>query len=104
GEETTLAARGRHDPCVLPRAVPIVEAMAALVLCDHALRQRAIAMPRNAFTSCWLDALADRVRFLRGGVASLRSYPRISAWSAPPIDARRRGNRCLRCRLFPRQS
>jgi chorismate synthase len=43
GEETTVAARGRHDPCVLPRAVPIVEAMAALVLCDHALRQRTIA-------------------------------------------------------------
>jgi chorismate synthase len=41
-EETALTARGRHDPCVLPRAVPIVEAMAALVLCDHALRQRAI--------------------------------------------------------------
>ena len=41
-KQTTLAARGRHDPCVLPRAVPIVEAMAALVLCDHALRQRAI--------------------------------------------------------------
>jgi chorismate synthase len=42
-EETKLAARGRHDPCVLPRAVPMVEAMAALVLCDHALRQRAIS-------------------------------------------------------------
>lgn len=42
GEPTTVAARGRHDPCVLPRAVPMVEAMAALVLCDHALRQRAI--------------------------------------------------------------
>jgi chorismate synthase len=42
GEATTLSARGRHDPCVLPRAVPIVEAMTALVLCDHALRQRAI--------------------------------------------------------------
>jgi chorismate synthase len=42
-EETSLAARGRHDPCVLPRAVPIVEAMASLVLCDHALRQRAVA-------------------------------------------------------------
>jgi chorismate synthase len=41
-EQTRLAARGRHDPCVLPRAVPIVEAMAALVLTDHALRQRAI--------------------------------------------------------------
>lgn len=41
-KESELAARGRHDPCVLPRAVPIVEAMTALVLCDHALRQRAI--------------------------------------------------------------
>jgi chorismate synthase len=38
---TTLAGRGRHDPCVLPRAVPIVEAMTALVLVDHALRQKA---------------------------------------------------------------
>ncbi len=42
-EQTNLAAHGRHDPCVLPRAVPMVEAMAALVLCDHALRQRAIS-------------------------------------------------------------
>jgi chorismate synthase len=41
-QQSELAARGRHDPCVLPRAVPIVEAMAALVLCDHALRHRAI--------------------------------------------------------------
>src|SRR5271170_2359323 len=40
GEATELQARGRHDPCVLPRAVPMVEAMAALVLADHALRQR----------------------------------------------------------------
>ena len=44
-KETRLSARGRHDPCVLPRAVPIVEAMAAIVLCDHALRQRAIIDP-----------------------------------------------------------
>ena len=43
GQETDLAARGRHDPCVLPRAVPMVEAMAALVLVDHALRQRAVS-------------------------------------------------------------
>jgi chorismate synthase len=41
GTDTELAARGRHDPCVLPRAVPIVEAMTWLVLCEHALRQRA---------------------------------------------------------------
>ncbi|HEX4708309.1 MAG TPA: chorismate synthase [Candidatus Udaeobacter sp.] len=43
-QKSELAARGRHDPCVLPRAVPIVEAMTALVLCDHALRQRAISV------------------------------------------------------------
>jgi len=41
GQETTLKGRGRHDPCVLPRAVPMVEAMAALVLVDHAMRHRA---------------------------------------------------------------
>jgi chorismate synthase len=42
-EDDELQGRGRHDPCVLPRAVPIVEAMAALVLADHALRHAAIA-------------------------------------------------------------
>ena len=40
GNPTTIEGRGRHDPCVLPRAVPMVEAMVALVLMDHALRQR----------------------------------------------------------------
>ena len=44
-EPVALEAQGRHDPCVLPRAVPMVEAMVALVLCDHLLRQRAIATP-----------------------------------------------------------
>ncbi len=41
GREVMLEGRGRHDPCVLPRAVPVVEAMAALVLADMALRQEA---------------------------------------------------------------
>ncbi len=41
GEETSLAAKGRHDPCVLPRAVPMVEAMVALVLCDRLLYNQA---------------------------------------------------------------
>jgi len=40
GRDTTIKGRGRHDPCVLPRAVPIVEAMFALVLADHFMRQR----------------------------------------------------------------
>lgn len=40
GESVEVVGKGRHDPCVVPRAVPIVEAMAALVICDHLLRQR----------------------------------------------------------------
>ena len=39
-QEVTYQAKGRHDPCVLPRAVPIVEAMVALTLCDQMLRER----------------------------------------------------------------
>lgn len=45
--EVRLRGKGRHDPCVLPRAVPVVEAMAWVVLCDHLLRQQSVAcMPR----------------------------------------------------------
>ena len=40
GKSTTVSGKGRHDPCVVPRAVPIVEAMTALVLADHLLRNR----------------------------------------------------------------
>ncbi|MGH0033352.1 MAG: chorismate synthase [Myxococcota bacterium] len=42
GQAATLEAQGRHDPCVLPRAVPMVEAMVCLVLADHWLRQRSV--------------------------------------------------------------
>jgi chorismate synthase len=45
GEAVEMTGKGRHDPCVLPRAVPIVEAMAALVLADHLLRARTIKFP-----------------------------------------------------------
>ena len=41
GNSVTVSGKGRHDPCVVPRAVPIVEAMAALVLVDFYLRNRA---------------------------------------------------------------
>jgi chorismate synthase len=50
---TRIAAGGRHDPFVLPRAVPMVEAMCALVLVDHALRQRALSH------SCSLTTLSN---------------------------------------------
>ena len=51
GLDTELKGRGRHDPCVLPRAVPMVEAMTNLVLCDHLLRQRA---------QCGLESSPDK--------------------------------------------
>jgi len=40
GEAVTIKGKGRHDPCVVPRAVVIVEAMTALVLADHFLRMK----------------------------------------------------------------
>lgn len=42
GEEVEITGKGRHDPCVLPRAVPVVEAMAALTLADHLLRNQSV--------------------------------------------------------------
>ena len=40
-EETTISVHGRHDPAIIPRAVPVVEAMAALTVADHLMIQRA---------------------------------------------------------------
>ncbi len=40
GNETTMTGKGRHDPCVVPRAVPIVESMASIVIADHLMRSR----------------------------------------------------------------
>jgi len=49
GNAVVLEAQGRHDPCVLPRAVPMVEAMVCLVLADHLLRQRGVdVLPAQA--------------------------------------------------------
>ncbi|MCH2200691.1 MAG: chorismate synthase [Fuerstiella sp.] len=45
GESTTIATKGRHDPCLLPRFVPMGEAMVALVLADHWLRWKAVTPP-----------------------------------------------------------
>lgn len=59
GEPHTLSVKGRHDPCVLPRAPPLVEGMAAIVIADHALRQRARAGA----------ALSTLVRPREGGAA-----------------------------------
>jgi chorismate synthase len=54
GAATELVAKGRHDPCVLPRAVPLVEAMVCLVLADHWLRQQALdVLPRLAGDRDW---------------------------------------------------
>ena len=44
GNATVLKAKGRHDPCVLPRAVPVVEAMAAMVILDEYLKNKCVKM------------------------------------------------------------
>jgi chorismate synthase len=44
GKETKITGKGRHDPCVVPRAVPIVESMTALVLADFMLRNKAVKL------------------------------------------------------------
>jgi chorismate synthase len=66
---SALRGKGRHDPCVLPRAVPMVEAMTALVLADHALRQEAILAARNGLISPGLlkDKNWRQPPFLREG-------------------------------------
>ena len=48
GQETTIKTTGRHDPCLVPRFIPIGEAMVALVLADHLLRWRQISKPQNS--------------------------------------------------------
>ena len=47
GDKITVSGKGRHDPCVVPRAVPIVEAMAAIVLLDFYLRNQVIQIPQK---------------------------------------------------------
>jgi chorismate synthase len=47
GEEVKIRVEGRHDPCILPRAVPVVEAMTALVLADHLLRNESVQILHN---------------------------------------------------------
>eukprot|EP01134_Creolimax_fragrantissima_P001856 CFRG1856T1 len=65
GNDSILSTRGRHDPCVVPRAVPIVEAMAALVLADVAMsqlsRNAALVSPKDLATPTLADgpAVAD---------------------------------------------
>jgi chorismate synthase len=72
GEAVTVQTHGRHDPCVGIRATPIAEAMLALVLADHALRQRA----QNADVSTSTPKIAARV-----------SASRIAAaYAAKPVD------------------
>jgi len=77
GQEVELRGKGRHDPCVLPRAVPMVEAMMALTLVDHLMMQQAQCelFPNTA-------ALEDRPNPM-GVTARREGGPRIQ----PPQEA-----------------
>ncbi len=47
GEEVTISTKGRHDPCIVPRIVPVIENMLAITLCDHFLKQKIIKTVHN---------------------------------------------------------
>jgi chorismate synthase len=68
GGESVLEAKGRHDPCVVPRAVPIVEAMAALVVMDALLAQQARQMARSLLPPLKKIETAGRGKQKAGGV------------------------------------
>lgn len=59
GEETELRARGRHDPCVVPRAVPMVESMVAMVLADQLLQVRLVCIARWRYGGSWILKLVQ---------------------------------------------
>ena len=83
GQETELRARGRHDPCVVPRAVPMVEAMAALVLVDALLQQQQQCM---LFDDA--GAAVPSPRLVLGNMATLYS-PEAAKEAAKAEEARR---------------
>lgn len=59
GEDVDLVARGRHDPCVVPRAVPMVEAMVALVLADQLLQVRPLNRKCSFFIGVFMQLYRD---------------------------------------------
>jgi chorismate synthase len=62
GKAGTLNTRGRHDPCVVPRAVPIVEAMAALVVMDAVMAQDARARGAERLSRAPVQALPNSMK------------------------------------------
>ena len=73
GQETELKARGRHDPCVVPRAVPMVEAMVALTLVDHLMLQHA---------QCNLIDAGDMTELVQGNMPTLYDVDAMKAAAA----------------------
>lgn len=65
GKDGILAAKGRHDPCVVPRAVPIVESMAALVIMDALMQQNSRQMAINNIPKKLVDSIEPRLKGLR---------------------------------------
>jgi len=90
GEATDVITKGRHDPCVGIRAVPIVEAMLAIVLMDHALRQRGQNADVSPETPVIPSMMGDwgEVYYVNTAVGALLS-PRIAMTIACPGTPKR---------------
>lgn len=88
GEGVTISVPGRHDPCIAPRLVPVAEAMVAIVLCDAALRQSAIA-GAAADPGAWEAEIAYRDAELLRAVAARAEVAR-AAGARPSGEAAER--------------
>ena len=86
GKETVLEAKGRHDPCVLPRTPPLLEAMAALVLADNALLQRTRLGGANTMPEA-RSLVADPAKKVAHQEASASSSASASASKKPKVDS-----------------
>jgi hypothetical protein len=87
GEETELRARGRHDPCVVPRAVPMVESMVAMVLADQLLQ-----VGSDTWVVVVQYAFAHRCCMMAGGVRhamamAVHQQPALPGWFLTPWTA-----------------
>ena len=78
-QEGVLEAKGRHDPCVVPRAVPIVEAMAALVIIDALLSQEARQAARSKLPRVSKRVLPPELTEVEDARAKERKFDQVQA-------------------------
>jgi chorismate synthase len=101
GSDAMISVEGRHDPCLCPRVVPVVESMIAVVIADHLMRQSLLrGLKGVAPIRRQIDTIDDMIMLLLGERQALvRDIGRIKRASRSPIPDRRREREIMRKRL-----